>query len=119
MQQEDQSSEELCFLTRAPLNRKNVGISIHVRGITKWGRRDCVTAHGPRTDADSSPRRCSPSVPVPVRMIRPGIRVVVGGTSTVSGSRRIIPNIKIIIFTVRTQQGEFKKLTYGFTVILH
>ena len=24
--------------------------SIHVRGITKWGRRDSVTAHGPRTD---------------------------------------------------------------------
>ena len=27
-------------------------------------------------------------------MIRPGIRVVVGGTSTVSGSRRIIPNAR-------------------------
>ena len=78
----------------SPLNRKTMGISIHVRGITKWGRRDCVTAHGLRTysarTVSSSPRRRSPSVPV--RMIRPGIRVVVGGTSTVSGSRRIIPN---------------------------
>ena len=32
------------------LNRKNMGIRIHVRGTTKWGRRDCVTAHGLRTD---------------------------------------------------------------------
>ena len=63
-------------------------------GIGKWGRHDCVTAHGLRTycarTVSSSPRRRSPSVPV--RMIRPDIRVVVGGTSTVSGSRRIIPN---------------------------
>ena len=54
----------------------------------------CVTVHGLRTycarTVSSSPRRRSPSVPV--RMIRPGIRVVVGGTSTVSGSRWIIPN---------------------------
>ena len=71
-----------------------MGIRIHVRGITKWGRRDCVTAHALRTycarTVSSSPRRHSPSVPI--RMIRPGIRVVVGGTSTISGSRRIIPN---------------------------
>ena len=63
-------------------------------GIRKWGRCDCVTAHGLRTycarTVSSCPRRRSPSVPV--RMIRPGIRVVVGGTSTVSGSRRMIPN---------------------------
>ena len=31
---------------------------------------------------------------VPVRRIRPAIRVVVGGTSTDSGSRRIIPNTR-------------------------
>ena len=71
-----------------------MGIRIHVRGITKWGRRDCVTTHGLRTyctrTVSSNPRRRSPSVTV--RMIRPGIRVVVGGTNTVSGSRRIIPN---------------------------
>ena len=86
---------ELCLMLCSPLNRKTMGISIHVRGTTKWGRRDCVTAHGLRTycalTVSNSPRRRSPSVPV--RMIRPGIRVVVGGTSTVSGSRRIIPNI--------------------------
>ena len=46
-----------------------------------------VTVHGrlssrPKGRADS----------VPVRRIRPGIRVVLGGTSTVSGSRRLIPN---------------------------
>ena len=29
---------------------------------------------------------------VPARLVRSCIRVVVGGTSTVSGSRRIIPN---------------------------
>ena len=29
---------------------------------------------------------------VPARILRSGIRVVVGGTSTVLGSRRIIPN---------------------------
>ena len=32
---------------KSPLN---MSISIHVRGIAKWGRRDCVTAHGLRTD---------------------------------------------------------------------
>ena len=81
---------ELSLMLCSPLKRKTMGISIHVRGITKRGRRDCVTAHGLRTycarTVSSSPRRRSPSVPV--RMIRPGIR----GTSTVSGSRRIIPN---------------------------
>ena len=87
---------ELCLMLCSPLNRKTMGISIHVRGMTKWGRRasDCVTAHGLCTyyarTVSSSPRRRSPSVPV--LMIRPGIRVVVGGTSTVSGSRQIIPN---------------------------
>ena len=30
---------------------------------------------------------------VPARLVWPGIRVVVGGTSTVSGSRRGIPNM--------------------------
>ena len=52
--------------------------------VISWLRTDCA-----RT-VSSSPRRRSPSVPV--RMIRPGIRVVVGGSSTVSGSLRIIPN---------------------------
>ena len=41
---------ELCLMLCSPLNRKTMGISIHVRGITKWGRRDSVTAHGLRTD---------------------------------------------------------------------
>ena len=41
---------ELCLMLCSPLNRKNMGISFHVRGITKWGRRDYVTAHGLRTD---------------------------------------------------------------------
>ena len=53
-----------------------------------------MTVHGLRTycarTVSSSPRRRSPSVPV--RMIRPGIRLSSEETSTVSGSRRIIPN---------------------------
>ena len=57
---------ELSLMLCSPLNRKTMGISIHLRGITKWGRRDCVTAHGLRTDCartvSSSPRRRSPSV---------------------------------------------------------
>ena len=80
--------KELCSM----LNWKTMGISIHVRGITKWGRRasDCVTAHGLCTyyarTVSSSPRRRSPSVPV--RMILPCIRVVVGGSSEELASSR-------------------------------
>ena len=76
-------------------------------GSEKWERRDCATAHRDvlRTycarTVSSSPRRRSPSVPV--RMIWPGIRVKVGGTSTVSGYRRIIPNrILFIVFVMCT-----------------
>ena len=79
----DQKSEGTVFVTRF---RIKYGLGI-------WGRRDCVTAHGVTDCArtvSSSLKRRSPSVPV--LMIWPGIRVVVGGTSTVSGSRQIIPN---------------------------
>ena len=84
-----------------------MGISIHVRGITKWGRRDCVTAHGLRKycarTVSSSPRRRSPSVPV--RMSRPGIRVVVGGT--------LIPWIHSHLFSDRGDLPQLYILTGG------
>ena len=47
-----------------------------------------VTVHG-RVSSRPNSRVLS----VPVRILRAGVRVVVGGTSTVSGSRRIVPNI--------------------------
>ena len=46
-----------------------------------------VTVHG---RVSSRPKRRVDSVPV--RRIRPGIRVIVGGTSTVTGSRQIFSN---------------------------
>ena len=75
-----------------PYIKENMYVSqcaqTHEKGTT-W-QRDCARpAHGLQV-VSSSPRGRSPWVPV--LMIWPGIRVVVGGISTISGSRQIIPN---------------------------
>ena len=96
MQQEDQSSEELCLLSRAPLNRENMCVRIHVREMTKWGRRDrcdCArTCHDViQMITDSSADRRGVSFQSRSRISGGGIRVVVGGISSFSGSCQIIP----------------------------
>ena len=62
----------------------------HLRLCTDWG--SSVTEHGL---VISRPKSCV--LYVPVRILWPGIRDVIERTSTVLGSRRIIPNIFYLV----------------------
>ena len=68
-----------------------MSVSVYVREITKWGRldrRDCARTCQQQTELEEA--YCFGPGPKDLAR-RPGIRVVVGGISTDSGTRQIIP----------------------------